>query len=252
MSARPWQPFVWVGVTAGVVVAAVVGLSLFGRVEPAPSLPDAGLVEPPLALPDAAPSMPPARPRDAAQLDTSELKPWEVPPKPPAERKQRALEAYRDQVDEDRAQLGSEFADLDRLWKKGRYGGGSEEAVKSLEELVERFGDTHHANCARFMLAKHALLKGAGKPASRRQQVQATLEQLIESTGDSRCDSGAQVGNLSKFFLATQVYRHDDWDRSVETLEELAEIDNDEVDGLDVPIALRAKGILQEVEEKEQ
>jgi len=249
MSNRIGQPFIWVGLTAALVVVAIVALSLFDG----SSLPgDAEAVDaspPPVAVtPRPIPQAPPS-PTERADAAGSDLS---AQPRPAAERKRRALEIYRDQVDEDRAQLGSEFTELDRLWKKGRYGGGSKGASDALEELVRRYGDTHHAVCARYMLAKHDLLKGAGKRADRQQRSASKLETLVDTESESRCDSGARATNLAKFFLATQIYRHEDWDRSVEMLEELTEIDSDEVDGLDVPISLRARGILSEVDEMER
>lgn len=230
------QPFIWVGITAALVVMAVVALQVVDR-SPGPVATDAAvgaaLVEPAHDAARAPVAIVPAPALDAA-----------LPASRPI--RNRGVDAFREQSEEDQRRLGGMFADMERLWKLGRFGGAGPAAKQALEELVDKYGETNRAACARYLLAKQAM---GSAPADRVKQLpDATrkLEQVVESSPDARCDNGARAASLSKLLLATFVYRHDDYDRALRSLRELAAIDPDETDNLGVPIALRARAILTE------
>ncbi|MBN2359689.1 MAG: hypothetical protein JXR83_09555 [Deltaproteobacteria bacterium] len=231
-------PFVWVAITALLVVAAVAALQLFDNGQAGDAgvgaAPDAALAESADAVPRTA-----VAPLPGAQPDAA------LPPPTPATAP-RGLEAYRAQSEEDRRRLGEAYIDLERLWQQGRFGGSGPAARQALEELVEKFGDTQRAACARYLLAKQAI----GSPPAERSKLlpeaARRLEQVVESSPEARCDNGARAASLSKLLLATFVYRHDDSQRALSTLRELSEIDPEESDNLGVPIALRARAILTE------
>jgi len=237
MTSASVRPFIWVAITAALVVAAVVALQV---VDAGPVMVgvDAAVAlspHPVAAAVDAAPLRvaPPRLPPDAA-----------MPALRPAGN--RGVDAFRAQSEEDQRRLGGTYADLERLWQLGRYAGAGPAAKKALEELVDKYGDTNRAACARYMLGKQAIGSAPTERAKLLPDAAKQLEQVVESSPDARCDNGARAASLSKLLLATYVYRHDDYGRSLRTLRELAAVDPDETDNLGVPVALRARAILTE------
>jgi len=234
------RPFIWVAITATLVLAAVVVLQLAdgGPERPLPDRAAAPTAQPEPRADDAAPtrSAPTgAPPRFDAAVAAG--------PRPPAN---RGVDAYRAQSEEDQRRLGEAYLDLERLWQQGRFGGSGPAAKKALQELVEKYGESNRAACARYLLGKQAF---ASPPNQRIQQVADAakqLEQVVEASPDARCDNGARAANLSKLLLATYIYRNSDYERSLRTLRDLAAADPDETDNLGVPLALRARTILTE------
>jgi hypothetical protein len=239
------QPFVWVGVVALIVAGTVVALQF---VDSAPvsdtrvaSTRDATVAD------ETAP-----RVRDAAPVRVVRAVQLDAAMRPDAAQLQipssRGLELFREQAFEDVRRLGSDAADMEQLWKVGRFTGNTPEASRALQALVDKYGDTHRASCARYLLQRNALTQGEGPLEQRRASAAESLTSLIGSDPDTRCDTGARASQLAKFLLATQVYRHTDFERSVELLREVAEAEADEVDNLGTPLALRARTILKDVE----
>jgi hypothetical protein len=241
------QPFVWVGAVALLVVVTVVGLQF---VDSGPgdapgtavvSAADAGAGDAHPPRRSAPRPIAPVKPLDAGVgLDTRGV--YVAP-------SSRGLTLFRDQAQADVRRLGSQAGDMERLWKIGRFTGNSVDSNKALQDLIDKYGDTHRATCARYLLHRNLLLHGSGDLDARRQAAVDGMNALIEADPDSRCDSGTRASQLARFLLATQVYRHTDFERSVELLKEVAGAEPDEVDNLGVSLPIRARAILKEVEE---
>lgn len=243
-------PFGLVAAVAALLLAAVVALSFVDNPQPPDDSAEVAEQDHTLSadhgspgktavtpVPVVAVSQPAAeKPKKTAQQETQQ---------------EQAKNLYREQNQEDREQLGSDFILMDQLWKTGRYGGNNPRTRGALEELMEKYGDTHRAKCAQYLLGKK-LLSQVNQPTHEdKGRATKLLQDLVEEDPESRCETGAQAQNLARLVLATQVYRHTDWDRSVSVLEDLAQVKG-EVDGLDVPLADRAKTILKEVEQMQR
>ncbi|MFH1809191.1 MAG: hypothetical protein ABIJ09_10640 [Pseudomonadota bacterium] len=245
MAREQSQPFIWVAVIAVLVVGTVVALQFVGS---PPVSQDAETVTAVDTTPDAS-ARPPRRPVTVrpAPSSTDASTPPDAAGSPPIPTS-RGLAAFRDQALEDAQRLGSNAGDMEQLWKIGRFTGRTAEAAASLRSLIEKYGDTHRAACAVYMLQRMELMHGDAPLEERRQTAIRSLSALIDDDSDSRCDTGTRASEAAKFLLATQVYRHTDHDRSVRMLQETAGIEPDEVDNLGVPLAIRARTILKEVE----
>ena len=253
---RPgFGPFVWVALTALGLLVLVVSLQFLSEPDP-----DADSVAPAVIAAKKEPVSP-------AHERASHFFKKPAPIKPPADAGRKpltgrgpvldmrqlrpGLDLYREQSREDRENLGdSAYADMERLWKEGRFGGHSAAAFKSLERLIDKYGDSHRADCARYLLARGRLGHGSGDILQRRARAQKLLEPLLDEDSDTRCEQGAQASNLSRLLLATQVYRYEDWERSLQVLEDLSQVPEDQVDDLGMSLARRAQNILQQVQQE--
>lgn len=248
-------PFVWVALTALALVLVVVMVQFFAPDSaPAPQVVEPAIAQDHQSAPQAPPRRPLRPPKSApvpkvedaggqkitgraAPLDMTKLRP--------------GVALYRDQALADRRSLGdADFADMERLWKEARFGGHSPQAFKAFEELIDKYGDSHRASCARYLLARERLGHGSEPIEQRREQAASLLQGMVDADSDTRCEWGSQASNLSRLLLATQVYRYTDWDRSLQTLQELSRSPEDQVDSMGQSLARRAQRILQEVEEK--
>jgi hypothetical protein len=252
MATATTRPFLWVLVTAAVVFSAILVLSIADKPivhddnandssEGNVQLVDAGLATTRhlYANPQQADAEAPTYDNAAPRLRRG------------SEEHEQALAEYKAQSEEDQRRLGNDYAELERLWKRGRFTDRSPKAIAALEELVQRFGDTNRADCARYHLAR--LRKGggpAGASNDKSETIQA-FEQLAEKNSAVRCDTGAKATTMARFYLATQIYRFSNYQRSVEILRSLQDEDMGQWDNLDVPYALRARAILEDVDKSE-
>lgn len=251
-------PFVWVALTALGLVALVLALQLIADPDPpAPVDTEQTLIEPESKTA----ALPPPRTvrktpvpvRAVAPVDAGHHMISGRGPVQDLGKLRPGLALYREQSEEDHENLGdSAFADMNRLWKEGRFGGHSEQGFKSLETLIDKYGDSHRADCARYLLARGRLGHGSEDILQRRERAQKLLEPMLEADNDTRCEQGAQASNMSRLLLATQVYRYEDWDRSLQVLEDLSQAPEDQVDDMGMSLAKRAQNILQQVEDEKK
>lgn len=224
------------GVAAAGMVAAIL---LGGPSAPPPSPP--GPAPKPLAqkvLPAEEswdePELPRKAPRDP-RLAGAPADEGPAEPPPPTPR-------YAAQSAEDKKRLGeAAYADMHKLWVRGRSPRGHPEAIAAMEELLQKFPDTHRAGCARYELGQHHLKNGRVSPSLRMAAAEPLLKAARDRDGATRCEGDISPGNMAAMALAMDVYRHTDRRLAMTILDELAALPADEKDRLGKPLNEKAR-----------
>jgi hypothetical protein len=199
-----------------------------------------------------------ARPAPAPFLeDTPARIPAPAPPAdngdktPPPKENLTGLEGYPpsgrygEQADEDRKRLGdAAYTDMERMWARGKSNRGSPGAQDALQDLIDRFPDTHRAGCANIELALHRLKDTRFSQRQRIEGAESLLKRARDRYADSRCDGDVKAEHMASMTLAVEVYRYSDARLSRSLLEQVAQLPDSELDSRGQPLAKRAAKLL--------